>query len=126
MESDRKITKNTTVGEVIADPAFGGFGRLLFPVDRAVSEDTTLAELSTSSVYIGYSYIQPDKTVEIIQSLKTRSENDEQIFYPIYSEAEMAADRSLQPVVDPQLSHLRQVPLRTSVKLPHSPHESPS
>ena len=92
VESDRKITKNTTVGEVIADPAFGGFSRLLFPVDRAVSEDTTLAELSTSSVYIWYSDIQLDKTVEIIQSLKTRSENGEQIFYPIYSEAEMAAD----------------------------------
>ena len=26
----------------------------------------------------------------------------------------------------PQVSHLMQVPLRTRVKLPHSPHESPS
>ena len=30
------------------------------------------------------------------------------------------------PLVDPQVSHFRQVPLRTSVKLPHSPQESPS
>jgi len=30
------------------------------------------------------------------------------------------------PVVAPQVLHLRQVPLRTSVKFPHSPHESPS
>lgn len=32
----------------------------------------------------------------------------------------------LQPLVLPQVSHLRQVPLRTRVKLPHSPQLSPS
>jgi len=32
----------------------------------------------------------------------------------------------LQPVVEPQVSHFMQVPLRTSVKLPHSLHISPS
>ncbi len=32
----------------------------------------------------------------------------------------------LQPVVEPQLSHFRQVPLRTRVMLPHSPQGSPS
>jgi hypothetical protein len=30
------------------------------------------------------------------------------------------------PVVEPQVSHFMQVPLRTSVKLPHSEHISPS
>jgi len=30
------------------------------------------------------------------------------------------------PVVDPQVSHFMQVPLRTRVKLPHSLHISPS
>jgi hypothetical protein len=28
--------------------------------------------------------------------------------------------RQLHPLVEPQVSHLRQVPLRTRVKLPHS------
>ena len=32
----------------------------------------------------------------------------------------------LHPLVPPQVSHLRQVPLRTSVKLPHSRQLSPS
>ena len=32
----------------------------------------------------------------------------------------------LHPVVLPQVSHLRQVPFLTSVKLPHSPQASPS
>ncbi len=30
------------------------------------------------------------------------------------------------PVVEPQVLHFRQVPLRTSVKLPHSPQLSPT
>jgi hypothetical protein len=32
----------------------------------------------------------------------------------------------LHPVVLPQVSHFMQVPLRTRVKLPHSPQASPS
>ena len=36
------------------------------------------------------------------------------------------ATRQLQPLVWPQVSHLRQVPFRTSVKLPHSVQLSPS
>lgn len=86
------ITRDTTVGEILSDPAFRDFGYLLFPVDRAVSEDMTLAEISTSAVYVWYTDIQPDKTVEIVQTLKERSESGEQIFYPIYSEAEIATD----------------------------------
>ena len=35
-------------------------------------------------------------------------------------------NNQLHPVVEPQVLHFRQVPLRTSVKLPHSPHESPT
>ena len=31
-----------------------------------------------------------------------------------------------QPLVEPQVAHFMQVPLRTSVKLPHSPQASPS
>jgi len=34
--------------------------------------------------------------------------------------------RQLHPVVEPHVSHLRQVPFLTSVKLPHSPQASPS
>jgi len=34
--------------------------------------------------------------------------------------------RQLHPLVPPQVSHLRQVPLRTRVKLPHSVQLSPS
>ena len=85
---------NTTVGEVISNPAFEDFGRLLFPVDRTVTDDMTLAEISTSRVYTWYNNIQSDKTVEIINVLAERAENGQQIFYSIYSEEEMQADES--------------------------------
>lgn len=93
-KGETTVTEDTTVGEVIANPALGDFGRLLFPVDRAVSEDMTLAEVSSSSVYVWYSHIQPDRTVDIVDDVIGRAEQGEQVFYPIYTEEEMAADPS--------------------------------
>ncbi len=52
-----EFTKDTTVGEIKNDPAFGDFGRLLFPVDRTVTDDMTLEDISSSSVYIWYTTI---------------------------------------------------------------------
>ena len=88
------VTKDTTVGEVIENPALSGFGHLLFPVDRDVPNGMTLAEVSSSSVYVWYSHIQADKTVEIVSDVIGRAEHGEQVFYPIYTETEMAADLS--------------------------------
>jgi hypothetical protein len=39
---------------------------------------------------------------------------------------QLLAEFQLHPVVAPHVSHFMQVPLRTRVKLPHSPHISPS
>lgn len=86
------VTRDTTVSEIINNPAFGDFGRLLFPVDRSVSGNMTLADISSNSVYTWYSNIQVDKTVEIVNDLKTRAENGEQVFYSIYSEEEIKAN----------------------------------
>lgn len=88
------FTPESTVGEVLTDPAFENFGHLLFPVDRTVSENMTLADVSSSNVYVWYNNIQPDKTVEIINHLKNRAADGEPIFYSIYSEEEIAADPS--------------------------------
>lgn len=88
----QKVNTATTVGEVLVNPAFKDFGRLLFPVDRTVTEDMTLSEISSSRVYTWYNNIQPDKTVEIINYLIESAESGQQIFYPIYSETEMEED----------------------------------
>lgn len=93
-ESGNIYTRSSTVGDVINDPYFEDFGRLLFPVDRTVSEDMTLEEISSGSVYIWYHDIDPDKTVEIIQSLHDHAAAGDQVFYDIYSEEEKKADPS--------------------------------
>ena len=91
---ENSVTKDTTVRELINNPYFGNFGHLLFPVDRTVSEDMTLADISTNNVYVWYSNIQVSKTVEIVNNLLTRAENGEQIFYRICSDEEIAEDSS--------------------------------
>lgn len=93
-QEDSYFTQDSTVGEVIADPAFGDFGRLLFPVDRAVSEDASLYEVSSDDVYVWYSGIRPQKTVEIVNHLKARADAGEKIYFPIYSEEEIRQDAS--------------------------------
>lgn len=84
----------STVADVISDPAFGSFGRLLFPVDRNVSPSMTLAEASTSSVYMWYPYIRAEKTVEILNYLHEQAAKGEEIFHSIYTPEEMSRDRS--------------------------------
>ena len=93
-ESENLYLRSSTVGDVISDPYFDDFGRLLFPVDRSVSKDMTLEEISSSSVYVWYHYIDPDKTVEIIQRLHDHAAAGNQVFYDIYSEEEKEADPS--------------------------------
>lgn len=88
------FTAQTTVAEVIADPALGDFGRLLFPVDRNVPSSMTLAQVSTSGVYMWYPYIQLDKTIEVLEYLRTEAVAGERIFHSIYTPDEIASDPS--------------------------------
>ncbi len=87
-----RFTANSTIAEVISDPAFSDFGYLLFPVDRNVTRSMTLADISSSNVYVWYSHIQPEKTVEIINRLYNDAVDGNQIFYRMYSDDEIAAD----------------------------------
>lgn len=86
------FTAGSTVREVIHDVAFDDFGRLLFPVHRSVPEAMTLAQVSTSSVYIFYTNIKVEKTVEILNYLREESLAGRQIFYRFYSDEEIAAN----------------------------------
>lgn len=88
------FTLESTVGNVVESPVFEDFGRLLFPVDRNVSSDLTLKDVSSSNVYIWYSHIQAEKTVEIVNRLKNDALNNQPIFYNIYSDEEIASDTS--------------------------------
>lgn len=81
-------TRNTLISDVISDPCFDDYGRLIFPVHSGYYSGNTLENLRLT----WYNYIDPDKTVEIANYLKTHAENSETVFYDIYTEAEKAAD----------------------------------
>lgn len=89
-----EYTKDMTVGEIKSDPAFGECGRLLFPMDRTVTDDMTLEDISSSSIYVWYNYIDVNETVAIVNRLKADAEAGKQIFYSIYSDDEIEADPS--------------------------------
>lgn len=82
------VTADTKIADVVADPVFGDCGRLLFPVQSAYYSGETLGELHLT----WYSHIDPDKTVEIVSSLRNRAAAGETVFYDIYTDGEKAAD----------------------------------
>jgi predicted esterase len=81
---------DTKVWDVIDDPAFEGYGRLIFPADRTIDTNQTLREVGSILAY--YTYVNTDRTVEIVNYMKTKAEAGEQIFYDIYTDEEKAAD----------------------------------
>lgn len=83
-------TENSKVTDVMRDPAFGDYGHLIFPVDIAISEDLELKDVE--DILPWYSEVNPKKTVEIVNYMKDRVTDGEQIFYDVYSEEEKEAD----------------------------------
>ena len=82
------FTVDTPVEAVLQDDAFGDYGRLLFPVDAGYWSGDTLGELQLT----WYNNIDPEETVEIVNTLWQRAEAGETVFYDIYTEAEKAQD----------------------------------
>ena len=83
-------TENSKVTDVMRDPAYGDYGHLIFPVDIAISEDLELKDVE--DILPWYREVNPKKTVEIVNYMKDRVTDGEQIFYDIYSEEEKEAD----------------------------------
>lgn len=86
--TDAPYTRATRIDDVASAPVFGNYGRLIFPVDRGYMSGETLGTLRLA----WYSCIDPDKTVEIANYLKSRAAAGEQVFIDIYTEAEKRAD----------------------------------
>ena len=80
--------RHTPIQTVINDPAFAGYGRLLFPVETGYYSGDTLETLRLT----WYTHIDPDETVAIVNTLRERALNGETVFYDIYTEAEKNAD----------------------------------
>ena len=82
------VTEYTKIEEVINDPAFGEYGRLIFPVNAGYMSGDTLGNLGLA----WYSGIRPEKTVEIVNYMKSQVSSGEKIFYDIYSEEDKEED----------------------------------
>ena len=81
-------TADTKIEEVINDPVFGKYGRLIFPVNSGYYRGDTLGGLHLT----WYNNIDPNETVEIVNYLKRHAEAGETVFYDIYTEEEKTKD----------------------------------
>ncbi len=84
------FTVDTPIEYVINYPAFGDYGRLIFPTNKRYYGGSTLGTLSLT----WYTEISPKKTVEICNFMKEHADAGEIIFYDIYTDEEKAADPS--------------------------------
>ena len=80
--------ESTRIDEVTSYPAFGDWGRMIFPVDAGYFSGSDLGSLRLT----WYSNLQPAKTVEIVNYMREKADAGEQIFYRIYADEEIAAD----------------------------------
>jgi len=84
----KAFTVETKIKDVITDPVFGDYGRLLFPADRGYYSGDTLGKLSLT----WYGNLNPKRTVEIANFIKRQAEAGNTVFYNIYAEKEKAQD----------------------------------
>ncbi len=82
------FTTESLIEQVTAEPTFGDWGRLLFPVNRGYMSGNTLGELGLTY----YSHINPATTVEICNYFFAETAAGNQVFFDIYTEEEKRAD----------------------------------
>lgn len=84
------FTEDTLIDDVINEPSFGDWGRLIFPTDESYYSGDTLGDLQLT----WYNNINPEKTVEIANYFYQQTQEGNQVFYDIYSDEEKAADEA--------------------------------
>ena len=85
-------TTDTKIAEVMDDPVFGNYGRLIFPADNGYYGGDTLGDLSL----IWYTHIDPEMTVEVANYFREHTQKGNVIFYDIYTDEEKA-EEALNP-----------------------------
>ena len=81
-------TKDSSVSEIMNDPDFEGYGKLILPVNASYWSGNTLNDLSLT----WYGKMDPDKSAEIVNYMK---DHHDSVFLDIYTEEEKKEDPSL-------------------------------
>lgn len=87
-ETTGQFNLNSKISQVMSDPVFEDYGRLIFPVDEGYWSGDTLKDLRL----VWYSNIDSNKTVEVVNTLWQQAYDGNTVFYDIYTEEEKAAD----------------------------------
>lgn len=87
-DTSSPYSSKSMIADVMSDPVFGNYGKLLFPIQRNYWSGETLEQLRLTY----YNYIDPNETVAIVNYLHNQADNGQTIFYSIYSDAEKATD----------------------------------
>lgn len=85
-------TLDTKITDVINNPVFKDYGRLIFPVDSGYYSGDTIKDVQLT----WYNNIDPNKTLEILNYMKSHAEAGDTIFYDIYTDEEKRADPAKQ------------------------------
>lgn len=88
MATPALFSRTSLISDVMSDPVFGDYGRLIFPVQHSYWSGSTLEQLRLTY----YNHIDPDMTVEIVNYMKRQALSGEPVFLDIYTEAEKQAD----------------------------------
>lgn len=83
-----RVSERTKISDVINNPLFGDYGRLIFPVNASYYDGDTLGNLRLT----WYSNIKPARTVEIVNYMIEQAAAGNKIFYKIYSDDDIKAD----------------------------------
>lgn len=85
------VNAKTKVVDVIDDPLFEGYGRLIFPTAFGRPSDSmTLDEIG--SLLLWHTYVNTDTMVDVIRAMQKQRKEGRQIFYDIYTEEEKRRD----------------------------------
>lgn len=87
---DSTFTEDTLVQEVVDDPVFGNYGRLIFPAHKDIPEGMRLKDID--ELLTGYNCVAPSRTVDVVNYMKNEVTHGGVIFFPIYTKDEMEQD----------------------------------
>lgn len=87
------INEKTKVLDVINDPLFQEYGRLIFPTEMShITPSMTINQMQSLLPY--HSCINTKTTIEVIHYFKEQELDNNKVFYNIYSEEDMQKDPS--------------------------------